>query len=88
MTTGGHGLGHQVVRIEDAGDVAVYLGHIVIHPVQFPNPDLSLDKNPDETTVRRHHLGALADEGGLGITTLVGGPGGGRIVRDGDGFRF
>ena len=55
--------------------------------MQFPNPAVSPDRNVDGIAVRRQQLGALADEGALAITTLVGGPGGGRITRDGDGFR-
>lgn len=86
--SGGHGWGHQVVRIERSGDVAVHLGHLVVHPGQFPNPDYATEDNLDAPAVRRRQLGAVADEGGLAITALVGGPGGGRVIRDGDGFRL
>ena len=86
--SGGHGYGHQVVRIDSGGDVAVHLGHLVVHPGQFPNPDYATEDNADAPGVRRHQLGALADDGGLAITALVGGAGGGRVVRDGHGFRL
>lgn len=86
--SGGHGRGHQVVRIESGGDVAVHLGHLVVDPGQFPNPDYAAEDNLDAPAVRCRQLGAIADEGGLAITALVGGPGGGRVIRDGDGFRL
>lgn len=85
--SGGHGQGHQVVRIESDGDLAIHLGHLVTHPAQFSNPAYATDSNPDEVPVRRLQLDDLADHDGLALTDMVGGPGGGHVTRDGDTYR-
>jgi hypothetical protein len=40
----------------------------------------------DEVQVRAAYLAELADRDGTLLTTLVGGPGGGRVQREGDGY--
>ena len=88
----GHNPGHAAVRLADGGDLAVIPGHLVLSPLQVHDPAVNLgDTDPVlATATRREILGELADRGGLLLTTLVGGPGGGRVHRrtDGDGFRL
>lgn len=87
--TTGHSVGHQVVRIDSQDDLAVYLGHLVIHPLQLSDPGSNpVDDGPDAATERRHYLGELADRRGTLLTTLVGGAGGGVVARGGEGYRF
>lgn len=90
----GHGPGHAAVRIEDGDDLAVCAGHIVLSPFQVDDPGTTLageagDLLTEATATRRALLGELADRNGLLLTTLVGGPGGGRVERGTDGsFRL
>jgi len=87
--TVGHSWGHQLVRVESGGDVAIYLGHLVIHPLQIARPGVHEWEHDSAIAAgpRTQYLGELADRGGLLLTTLIGGDGGGRVTRDGDGFR-
>lgn len=84
----GHNAGHVAVRVESGADLAVIPGHVILTPIQVDDPgydagdvDLAL-----ATETRRQILGELADRHGLLVTTLVGGPGGGRVERTGQGF--
>jgi glyoxylase-like metal-dependent hydrolase (beta-lactamase superfamily II) len=84
----GHNPGHFAVRIESGDDLAIVPGHLVLSPIQVDDPgfdvgdaDLAL-----ATVTRRAILGELADRGGLLLTTLMGGSGGGRVRADGDGY--
>jgi len=88
--TVGHSWGHQIVRIESLGDVAIYLGHLVIHPLQIARPGVHEWEHESAIAAgpRTQYLGELADREGLLLTTLVGGAGGGCVRRDGDGFRL
>ncbi|UDY36324.1 hypothetical protein [Dermatobacter hominis] len=84
-----HSFGHGVVRIESGGELALYTGHLVIHPLQVVDPDdARFDGSAADAPLRRSLLEELAERGGTLLTTLVGGPGGGRVHRDGDGFRL
>lgn len=86
--TSGHSVGHQVVRVDDGEHVAIYLGHLLIHPLQLVDPAANpVDDGDDAAAVRQHYLGDLADRGGTLLTTLVGGSGGGPVQRDGTGYR-
>jgi glyoxylase-like metal-dependent hydrolase (beta-lactamase superfamily II) len=86
----GHSFGHQVVRVDTGDHLAVYFGHLVLHPLQFAHPG----EDPAEADTvraaasRRRYLDELADRDGIALTTLVGGPGGGRVSREGDGYRI
>ncbi len=85
----GHGRGHLAVRIESDGDLCVVPGHLVLSPLQVADPTVASDEDPSTATAtRRALLGELADRHGLLVTTLLGGPGGGRVSADGDGFRL
>lgn len=84
----GHNAGHVAVRVESGGDLAIIPGHVILSPIQVDDPgydagDVDL---ADATATRRELLSELADRHGLLVTTLVGGPGGGRVERTGQGF--
>lgn len=85
----GHNPGHHAVRIVTDDDIAIYPGHLILTPFDIADPDedqtVGMDGEPAALT-RRVILDELADRGGLLLTTLLGGSGGGRVVRDGAGF--
>ena len=86
----GHDAGHVAVRIEDGGDLAIYPGHLVLSLLQVADPDGDVGESDLATAsaTRRAILDELADRRGVLLTTLIGGPGGGRVERDGNGFRL
>ncbi len=90
----GHEPGHLAVRVESRGDLAIYPGHLVLSPFQVDDPGTTLAGEADHllaeaTATRRAILDELAGRDGLLLTTLVGGPGGGRVVRgEVGGFRL
>ena len=88
--SGGHSFGHAVVRVDSGEHLAVYLGHLVFLAIQFVDPGPHERENMDHhaAEVRCGLLDELADRGGTALTTLVGGPGGGVVHRDGDGYRL
>jgi glyoxylase-like metal-dependent hydrolase (beta-lactamase superfamily II) len=86
----GHNFGHLAVRVESGDDMAVYGGHLFLTPFHVADPE-SEPTEPDHdraVETRQQILGELAARHGLLLTTLLGGPGGGRVARDGDGFRL
>lgn len=87
VRTDGHGPGHQAVRIESGDEVAVYVGHLVSQVCQFADPARA-PLSQAEPPVRARVLADLADEGAIILTALLGGPGGGRVHRDGTAFRL
>lgn len=87
----GHNAGHLAVRIEDAGDLAIYPGHLVLNPFELVDPTRESDGNPRRLTAiasRRSVLDELASRDGLLLTTLLGGSGAGRVERQGAGYRL
>ena len=85
----GHSWGHVAVRIESGGDLAIYAGHLFLSTSQIDDPDRSQDDGDRAeiaVATRRGILDELADRGGVLLTTLLGGPGGGRVVRTSTGF--
>jgi glyoxylase-like metal-dependent hydrolase (beta-lactamase superfamily II) len=85
----GHNFGHVAVRIEDGHDLAIYAGHLFLTPFQVDDPEVGDDDNPTRDVAvrsRRQILGELATRNGLLLTTLLGGPGGGRVRRRDGGF--
>lgn len=86
----GHNPGHLAVRIESGDDLAISPGHLVLSLLQVADPAADageLDLVTASAT-RRTILDELADRHGLLLTTLIGGPGGGRVERDGTGYRL
>ena len=87
----GHNYGHVAVRVESGGDIAVYGGHLFLSPFQIASPardDPGESEHERAVETRLQILGELGARHGLLLTTLLGGPGGGRVVADGDGFRL
>ncbi|MDE0802828.1 MAG: MBL fold metallo-hydrolase [Acidimicrobiales bacterium] len=86
----GHNAGHVAVRVESAGALAVIPGHLVLTPIQVEDPahDVGESTHAVGTATRRELLSELADRRGLLVTTLLGGPGGGRVETEGDGYRL
>ena len=79
----GHSRGHQFVRVGPAGDDAVVVGHLFLHPAQVfsPEPRAGLDENIElAAQTRQALLERAADENTLVIGPLWASPGAGRIV--------
>ncbi|MFM5952903.1 MAG: MBL fold metallo-hydrolase [Novosphingobium sp.] len=91
IPTLGHTPGHVSVAIESQGQRAVITGDMSHHPCQMPHPEWSplFDSDPAEAArTRARMFGEWADQGLLVIGTHYSGPTAGRIVRDGQAFRF
>jgi glyoxylase-like metal-dependent hydrolase (beta-lactamase superfamily II) len=87
----GHNFGHVAVRIESEDELAIYPGHQVLSPRQLADPTLGDEGNPwrdQAIATRTALLDELADRQGLLLTTLLGGPGGGTVRRNGGGFEL
>lgn len=86
----GHNFGHMAVRVEDGGELAIYPGHLVLALAQVDDPDVDLGDTdfPAAAACRRAVLHELADRRGVLLTTLIGGPGGGVVAPNGNGFRL
>ena len=84
----GHNAGHWAVRIETGDDLAVIPGHLILSVFQVADPEEDLGEIDlaVASRTRRAMLEELADRQGLLVTTLLGGVGGGRVERQGDGF--
>jgi glyoxylase-like metal-dependent hydrolase (beta-lactamase superfamily II) len=87
----GHTPGHVCVVIESKGETAVITGDALHHPCQIAHPDwcpsVDVDTNQSPQT-RRKLLGDAADTGMLFIGTHFAAPTAGRIVKDGEAWRF
>ncbi len=89
--TPGHTPGHVSVRISSAGYEAVITGDLMHHPVQCAHPEWesSADWQPETArATRRAFLERYADTPTLVFGTHFATPSAGRIVRDGDAWRF
>ena len=89
--TPGHTPGHVSVVIESQGQKAVITGDALHHPCQVAYPEWCPDVDVDPALsprTRRRMLGEAADEGVLFIGTHFSAPTAGRIVRDGERYRF
>jgi hypothetical protein len=79
------------VRISSRGEDAVITGDLMHHPVQCSHPYWAsrFDSNPDEARkTRREFLGRYSDRPVLVFGTHFATPSCGRIVRNGDTWRF
>jgi glyoxylase-like metal-dependent hydrolase (beta-lactamase superfamily II) len=89
--THGHTPGHVSVKIASAGQEAVITGDVVHHPVQLAEPDwvnnFDMDIEAGAQT-RRDFFDAYADRDALVIASHFFEPTAGRIVRDGEAWRF
>jgi glyoxylase-like metal-dependent hydrolase (beta-lactamase superfamily II) len=89
--THGHTPGHVSVRISSGGEDAVITGDMMHHPSQIAKPEWasSFDWNQDEgRKTRRAAIERWSKGNYLVIGTHFNSPTAGRIVRDGDAYRF
>lgn len=89
--TPGHTPGHVSVRIRSAGEDAAITGDVMHHPCQIAHPEWStvLDHDSDESVrTRRAFLERCAHAPVLVIGTHFTTPTAGRIVREGNAYRF
>jgi glyoxylase-like metal-dependent hydrolase (beta-lactamase superfamily II) len=86
----GHTPGHVSVMIESEGARAVITGDMTHHPSQLAHPEWAFGDNDAEAAVltRRRLFADWADEPILLIGTHYATPTAGRVVRDGDAYRF
>lgn len=90
VPTPGHTPGHVSVLIESLGERAIITGDLFHHPCQFARPrwvdtadvDTALAASTRESFMERFSDGTLV------LGTHFASPTGGRVVRDGDRFRF
>ncbi len=89
--TPGHTPGHVSVRIASKGEQALITGDFIHHPCQMARPHwcttADFDQKAAEST-RRRMLAQLATEPTLVIGTHFAGPTAGRVVGDGEVWRF
>ena len=91
VPTHGHTPGHVSVAIESQGAQGLITGDFVHHPCQMAHPDWasSADFDPAASiTTRQRMFSALAEGPTLVIGTHFAGATAGRVVRDGDAWRF
>jgi len=89
--TPGHTAGHVSVRISSKGEGAFITGDMVHHPCQLAHMQWfnHSDFNPDmSVATRRRVFGECADNAILFIGSHFYAPTAGRVVRDGQAFRF
>jgi glyoxylase-like metal-dependent hydrolase (beta-lactamase superfamily II) len=86
----GHTPGHVSVIVESDGERAVITGDMLHHPSQFVHPDWMFgDNDPAAGRLTRWRLfGEWADQPILVIGTHFPDPTAGKVVRDGEAFRF
>ena len=89
--TPGHTPGQNSVIVQSRGERAVIGGDVMHHPCQIAHPEWSSDLDDDAkaaAVTRRAFLEKLANTGTLLIGTHFAGPTAGRIVREGNAYRF
>jgi glyoxylase-like metal-dependent hydrolase (beta-lactamase superfamily II) len=89
--TPGHTPGHVSVRIRSRGEEAVITGDLIHHPIQCAEIDWAsrFDVDPDQARqTRRAFLTRCAEEGTRVLGTHFATPTAGRVVVDGEVFRF
>jgi len=90
IPTPGHTPGHVSVLVESGGERAVITGDLFHHPSQFARPtwpDIADVDTVDAARTRQTFMERFS-EGTLVLGTHFASPTGGRIVRDGEYFRF
>jgi glyoxylase-like metal-dependent hydrolase (beta-lactamase superfamily II) len=90
-TAPGHTPGHSLLRAKSGGQVGLFTGDALHHPLQIAAPDCNsfacADAHQARAT-RRRILGECADHGHLLVPAHFAAPHVGRITRAGDAFRF
>lgn len=90
-STPGHTPGHVSVHIRSRGEEAIITGDMMHHPCQIARPDWLCPFDSDSVqaqATREAFLERYADTPVLVLGTHFANPVGGRIVRDGDTYRF
>lgn len=91
VPTPGHSPGHVSVLIESGGERALITGDATHHPVQWAEVDWAMVADSDSAQAADSRRRLLAEHGGDGtlvIGTHYATPTAGRIVAQGDGWRF
>ncbi|MCP5198444.1 MAG: MBL fold metallo-hydrolase [Gammaproteobacteria bacterium] len=91
IPTPGHTPGHCSVLIESKGETAMITGDFIHHPIQFWDAGLVSPFDVDNdaaVATRRRVFKEYADTPTLIIGTHFAGPTAGRLVRDGDTYKF
>jgi glyoxylase-like metal-dependent hydrolase (beta-lactamase superfamily II) len=91
VPTPGHTPGHVSVVVESRGERAVITGDVAHHPVQFAEPDIGMradDDGAQAVVTRRAFLADRAADGSIVIGTHFGGASAGRVIPEGDAWRF
>ena len=89
--TPGHTPGHVSVRIRSQGAEAVITGDLMHHPVQCADPKVCSNADADRAqalATRVRFLREQADRDVLVLGTHFAAPTGGRVVSDGEAWRF
>jgi glyoxylase-like metal-dependent hydrolase (beta-lactamase superfamily II) len=90
-STPGHTPGHVSVSIKSQGEEAIISGDMMHHPCQIARPDWVTPfdaDSPAACATRKQFLERYADKPVLVLGTHFANPVGGKIVRDGDTYRF
>ncbi|MCB1746442.1 MAG: MBL fold metallo-hydrolase [Gammaproteobacteria bacterium] len=90
-STPGHTPGHVSVHVRSQGEEAIITGDMMHHPAQIARPDWLCPFDTDSAqaqATREAFLARYADTPTLILGTHFANPVGGRIVRDGDSYRF
>lgn len=91
VSTPGHSPGHMAVRISSQGEHAIVTGDLIHHPCQMARPKWCSNFDFDQQMAlrtREMFLDEYCDEPVLVIGTHFATPTAGRIVSDGDVYRF
>ncbi len=88
--TPGHTPGHMCILVASGGQQAIVTGDVLVHPVQFADPDTAFNFDMDPVAARRTRRELVERIEAEGITVAAGhlpGPGFGKLVRE-DGHLF
>lgn len=91
VATHGHTPGHVSVLIFSAGEEAIITGDVMHHPCQMAHPEWASHFDADRAAARatrQEFLARYADQPTLVLGTHFASPAAGRIVRDGETFRY
>lgn len=91
VSTPGHTPGHVSVQIASGGERAIITGDMAHNPIQLADPDLSSKFDTDGDAARATRRAVFpdwADGETLVLGTHFGGPCGGTMHADGDGYRL
>ena len=91
VPTHGHSPGHVSVLIESGGERALITGDATHHPVQWAEPDWGMAADSDSAGAAETRRRLRAEHGAAGtliLGTHYAAPSAGRLVADGEAWRF